>query len=164
MLVTKVHLLLTYKYYLTFICTTDFGLPTELKTQVKNPHCLNVTWKKATGPVTGYRIHCFPGDSEKAEIVHEILNGKKQSAIISGLKPEVKYRVGISSVSSGNESKLVLTDDQPRMRKLKSILNKPNVGCWRGSTKLWFYSSLNLRNGWNVFIMLNYPGLSNISI
>ena len=128
MLVTKVHLLLTDKYYLTFICTTDFGLPTALKTQVKNPHCLNVKWKKATGPVTGYRVYCFPGDSEKAEIVHEILNGNKQSATISGLKPGADYKVGISSISSGNESKLVLTDDQPRMRKLKSILNKTNVG------------------------------------
>ena len=128
MLVTKVYLLLPDINYLPCICVTDFGLPTELKTQTKNPHCLHVTWKKAPGPVTGYRVYCFPGDSQKAEIVCEILNGNKQSATISGLKPEVKYRVGISSVSSGNESKLVLTDDQPRMRKLKSILNTPNVG------------------------------------
>ena len=86
--------------------------------QPENPHCLHVTWKEATGPVTGYRVYCFPGHSQKAEIVHEIPNGNKHSTFVSGLKPDTKYRVGITSLSSGNESKKIFKQDQARMRKL----------------------------------------------
>ena len=101
---------------------TDLGLPNEVQAQPKNPHCLHVTWNKATGPVTGYRIYCFPGDSQKAEIVKEINDGRKQSLFISGLKPDTTYRVGVTSVSSGIESKHVLTDLH-RTRKLKSFVS-----------------------------------------
>ena len=95
---------------------SDFGLPSELSTHTKNPHCLNVTWKKACGSVTGYRIYCFSGEHQEAEIVKDIYDGQKQSAIISGLRPDKKYTVGIMSVSSLNKSKLVVAVDQPTMR------------------------------------------------
>ena len=96
----------------------DFGLPNGLNTKPKNPHCLHVTWKVAIGPVTGYRVYCFPGDSQKADIVYEILNGNEHSAMISGLQPDTTYTVGITSLSYGNESKKVFIQDQARMRKL----------------------------------------------
>ena len=80
-----------------------------------NPHSFKVTWKKATGPVTGYRVHCFPGDSQKAEIVKHIPDGNLKP--VSGLKPETVYRVAITSVSSGIESKLVFSKDELKLRK-----------------------------------------------
>ena len=96
---------------------SDFGLPSELIAQHKNPHCLNVTWKKAIGPVTGYRVYCFPGDSQKAEIIKAIHDGKQESVVVSGLKPDKRYRIGITSVSSETESKLVFHEHQLKMRK-----------------------------------------------
>ena len=77
---------------------------------------MNVTWKKAAGPVTGYRVYCFPGDSQKAEIIKDINGGNTESAFISGLKPETSYRVGVTSVSSGIESKQVCCDSEIRTR------------------------------------------------
>ena len=88
-----------------------------MRIEPKNPHCLHVTWKKAIGSVTGYRIYCFPGDSQKAEIIKDISDVNQESAIISGLLPEKMYRVGITSVSSGTESKLVMFEDKLRLRK-----------------------------------------------
>ena len=96
---------------------SDFGLPSDLGTQHKNPHCLYVTWKKAIGSVTGYRVYCFPGDSQKAEIVKDIHDGKQESVVVSGLKPDKRYRIGITSVSSETESKIVFFDHQLKMRK-----------------------------------------------
>ena len=83
----------------------------------RNPHNLKVTWKKASGPVTGYRVHCFPGDSQKAEIVKHIPDGNQVSGFVSGLKPETVYRVAVTSVSSGTESKLVFSKDELKLRK-----------------------------------------------
>ena len=100
----------------------DFGLPSTLKSESKNPHCLYIRWKKASGPVTGYRVYCFPEGSQKAEIVKDIFDVNQVSAIISGLKPEAVYRVGISSVSAGTESKLVYSEEKLRMRKFIKIL------------------------------------------
>ena len=100
-----------------YIIHSDFGLPSELSTQSKNPHCLNVTWKKASGPVTGYNIYCFLGDSEKAEIIKAVHDGEQESVVISGLKPDKRYRIGITSVSTGTESKLVFHEHQLKMRK-----------------------------------------------
>ena len=112
---------MNFKHENLFLCFIlyflDFGLPSELSTQSKNPHCLNVTWKKACGPVTGYKIYCFLGDSEKAEIVKDIHDGKQESVVISGLKPDKIYRIGITSVSSDTESKLVFQEQQIKMRK-----------------------------------------------
>ena len=98
-------------------CIPGFGLPSELLTEQKNPHCLKVTWKKAVGTVTGYRVHCFIGDSQKAEIVKDIPDGNQESEFISGLKPETVYRVAVTSASSGIESKLVFTKDKVTFRK-----------------------------------------------
>ena len=94
----------------------------------KNPHSLKVTWKKATGPVTGYRVHCFPGDSQIAEIVKDMPDGNQLSGFISGLKPETVYRVAVTSVSSGTESKLVFSRDELTLRKytLNNILTAIN--------------------------------------
>ena len=79
---------------------------------------MNVTWNKATGPVTGYRVYCFPGDSLKAEIIKDVDGGNTESAFISGLKPETSYRVGVTSVSSRTQSKQVFCDRQISMRKI----------------------------------------------
>ena len=76
---------------------------------------MNVTWKKATGPVTGYRVYCFPGDSDEPDIIKDI-DGNVESAFISGLKPETTYRVGVTSVSTGTESKQVFCDSEIRTR------------------------------------------------
>ena len=94
-----------------------FGLPSELLTEPKNPHCLKVTWKKATGPVTGYRVYFFSGDSQKAEIVKDIPDGNQESVFVSGLKPQTVYRVAVTSVSSGIESQFVLLKDKVTLRK-----------------------------------------------
>ena len=102
-------------YNLTLIYISDIGLPSEIKTQPENPHCLHVTWKKAIGSVTGYRVYCFPDDSQTAEIIKDIQDGMQESVVISGLKPDRKYRIGITSLSSETESKLV--EHQSRMRK-----------------------------------------------
>ena len=78
---------------------------------------MQITWKKAAGSVTGYRVYCFPGDSHKDEIIKDIDGGNTESAFIRSLKPETSYRVGITSVSSGTESKQVFCDHQLRMCK-----------------------------------------------
>ena len=102
---------------------SDFGLPSELESEPKNPHCLHVTWKEAAGPVSGYRLYFFPDDSQKPEIVKDINDMNQVSAVISGLKPETMYRVGITSVSSGIESKIVYSEQQIKMRKSLKILS-----------------------------------------
>ena len=84
--------------------------------ETTDPHCLKVTWKTPDEPVIGYRIYCFPAESKKSEIIKEINDGKQTSAIISGLKPDKTYRVGIKSVSTGTESKLVFSEDHIKMR------------------------------------------------
>ena len=98
-------------------CFLAFGLPKKLRTEPKNPHCLFVTWNKAPGPVTGYKVYCFPGDARKADIIKDIHDGNLELALISGLKPETEYRVGITSISSGIESNLVPSEGLIRMRK-----------------------------------------------
>ena len=84
-----------------------FGLTSMLRAEAKNPHCLNVTWTKAADPVTGYKIHCFPADSWKPEIVKEIVKEIEDvnKEVISGLRPEKVYRLGITSACSGSQSK-----------------------------------------------------------
>ena len=77
--------------------------------------------------MTGYRVYCFPGDSGKAEIIKDIHDGKQESVIVSGLKPDKRYRIGITSVSSETESKLVICKEQPRLRKFDLILNSANI-------------------------------------
>ena len=94
-----------------------FGLPSQLQTEPKNPHCLYLTWKKAPGPVTGYRVYCFLCDCEQAEIIKDIHDCDLEMAIISGLKPETVYRVGIASVSSGIESNLAFSEEKVKLRK-----------------------------------------------
>ena len=79
---------------------------------------MNVTWKKAAGSVTGYRVYCFPGDSDEAEIIKDIDGGNTESAFISGLKPETSYRVGVTSVSSRTHSKQVFCDYKVSMHKI----------------------------------------------
>ena len=76
-----------------------------------------VKWKKAPGPVTGYKVYCFPGNTRKADIIKDIHDGNLELAFISGLKPETEYRVGISSISSGTESNLLPSEGLVRMRK-----------------------------------------------
>ena len=98
-------------------CIQGFGLPSELLTEQKNPHCLKVTWKKATGTVTGYRVYFFSGDSQKAETVKDIPDGSQESVFVSGLKPETLYRVAVTSVSSGIESQFVFSKDGVTLRK-----------------------------------------------
>ena len=98
-----------------------FGLPSMLRAEAKNPHCLNVTWTKAADPVTGYKIHCFHGDSWKPEIVKEIEDVNKESAVISGLRPEKVYRLGITSACSGSQSKMVYSEQEVELRK--SLIN-----------------------------------------
>ena len=102
---------------MNLVCISDFGLPSEINTQPKNPHCLHVTWKKAIGPVTGYRVYCFPVESQTAEII-KYIHGNQDSVVISGLRPDKKYRIGITSLSSETESKLVFFKKQQKMCNL----------------------------------------------
>ena len=73
------------------------------------------------GPVTGYRVYCFPADSQKAEIIKDIHDGDLDKVVISGLKPETEYRVGITSVSSRIESNIIFSEGQIKMRKCKPM-------------------------------------------
>ena len=95
----------------------DFGLPEDVKAKPVGPHYIHVTWKKATGPVIGYKIHCFPGESQQVEIIKDISNVDQKSALISGLKPNQPYHVGVSSATLDARSKLVFTREQVRMGK-----------------------------------------------
>ena len=113
--------LLSLQCNLTCTYISDFGLPSELKAQPKNPHCLHVTWKKAIGSVTGYRVYCFPDDSQTAEIIKDI-HGNQDSVVISGLRPDQKYRIGITSLSSETERKLVSFEEQQKMRNCSKII------------------------------------------
>ena len=97
---------------------------------------MNVTWKKAAGPVTGYRVYCF-GDSQRDEIIKDIDGGNTESAFISGLKPETTYRVGIKSVSSRAESKQVFSDHKLITRKTV-LLNTCNKYLYLKNHKLNF--------------------------
>ena len=110
------------KLYITIITISDFGLPSKVRTEPKNPHCLNVTWKKAIGPVTEYRVYCFPGESKMAEIIKQIPNGNTESTIISGLKPEEMYRVAITSVSNEIEGKFVFSEEKEQVKMRKSVM------------------------------------------
>ena len=94
---------------------SEFGAPSEIIAQAVHPNCLHVTWKKAVGPVTGYRVYCFNGDSTTAELIKEVQNDEQM--IISGLKPDTQYRIGVASLSSDTESNTVFRKDVYRMRK-----------------------------------------------
>ena len=109
--------------YGTILTTSDFGLPSKVRAEPKNPHCLNVTWKKAIGPVTEYRVYCFPGESQMAEIIKQIQDGNTESTIISGLKPEEMYRVAITSVSNEIEGKFVYLEEKQQVRMRRSLIN-----------------------------------------
>ena len=99
---------------------SDFGLPIDLGIEIINPHCLNVTWKKAADPVTGYRIYCINTDSQTAEIIKDVTDVNQESVFISGLKPEANYIVGITSVSSQMQSTLVFPKEEVvNLRKSK---------------------------------------------
>ena len=104
-----------YAVYKLF-CIVDIRPPSELTVESTSPHCLQVTWKKAADQVTGYKVYCLLEKSQKAEVVKDIPDGNQESVIISGLKPETVYRVGITSVFRETESKLLFTDDHIKMR------------------------------------------------
>ena len=95
---------------------TGFGLPSVLTVAPINPHCFEISWMRGSGPVTEHRVYCFPGDSQKADVVKFIQDVNEQSSFISGLKPETVYRVGITSVCSGTESRLVLSKKDVKLR------------------------------------------------
>ena len=90
--------------------------------ETASPHCLFVKWNKPAEPVNGYRVYCYPAESKKAEMIKEVHDGKQTSVTISGLKPDQTYRVGIKSVSSRTESKLVFSEDQITMRMYYFII------------------------------------------
>ena len=90
--------------------------------ETANPHFFNVTWKKPTEPVNGYRVYCYPAESKKAEIIKDVHDGNQTSVMISGLKPDKTYRVGIKSLSSRTESKLVFSEDPITMRMCYFII------------------------------------------
>ena len=92
-----------------------------------NPHSFEITWKRGTGPVTGHRVYCFPGDSQKADVVKSIQDPSQESAFISGLKPETVYRVGITSVCSGNESSVVFSKNELKLRKSTRFFHQIHV-------------------------------------
>ena len=97
-------------------CIVEIRPLSELTVESISPHCLQVTWKKSADQVTGYKVYCFSGKSQKPEIVKDIPDGNQETVIMSGLKPEKVYRVGITSVFRGTESKLLFTDDHLKMR------------------------------------------------
>ena len=84
--------------------------------ETASPHFLNVTWKKPSEPVNGYRVYCYPAESKKAQIIKDVHDGNQTSVMISGLKPDKAYRVGIKSLSSRTESKLVFSEENITMR------------------------------------------------
>ena len=85
--------------------------------------------------MTGYRVYCFPADSQIAEIIKTISDGNQDSVAISGLRPDKKYRIGITSLSSENESKLVSLEEQHKMRKslkhIKFVFKAINTMDWQ---------------------------------
>ena len=58
----------------------------------------------------------------------DIKHRSQDSDLITGLKPDTEYRLGITSVSSGTESKLLLSEDKVKLRKLQSHSCVPRTG------------------------------------
>ena len=77
-----------------------------------------MSWSKAAGPVTGYKVYCYPSESREAEITKDIWELTREHVVIDGLKPNCTYRVGMASVTEDVNSKLVFTKDQITMRKI----------------------------------------------
>ena len=104
-------------------------MPYDIKTKPIGPHEIHVTWKKAAGPVTGYRVYCCPDDSQQAETMTEVPDVDQESVIISGLKPNHIYRVAIASVTSKARSKLVFSSKHVRMgnRSQNTFLLKMHI-------------------------------------
>ena len=71
-----------------------------------------------SGPVIGYKIYCFPGDSQNPEIIKNICDNNNEYFIISGLKPNQLYRVGMGSVTTDTRSRLVFTREHVRTGKM----------------------------------------------
>ena len=96
---------------------TDFGVPSEIRAQAVHPNCLHVTWKKAEGHVTGYRVYCFTADSAEAKIIKDIHDKDTEYVVVSGLNHKTQYRVGVGSISTDIESNTVFMEDNVEMRK-----------------------------------------------
>ena len=94
-----------------FYYITDFGVPSEIRAQAVNPYCLHVTWKKAAGPVSGYIVYCFSGDSPQPQFIKDIHNKDTEYALVSGLTPDIQYRVGVASLSADIESNTVFDEE-----------------------------------------------------
>ena len=97
---------------------TEFGTPTEIDAKAVHPHCLDVSWKKAAGHVTGYRVYCYSTDSTKADIISDVHDKDTESLTVTGLNPDTNYRVGVASLSSDTESYTVFMKKLCKMRKL----------------------------------------------
>ena len=96
---------------------SDFGVPGEIRAQAAHPHCLHVTWKKAAGPVSGYRVYCFSGESTLPQFIKDIHDKDTECAIVSGLSPNTQYRVGVASLSNDIESNTVFSEEKLKTRK-----------------------------------------------
>ena len=96
---------------------SDFGVPGEIRAQAVHPHCLHITWKKAAGPVSGYRVYCFSGESTVPQFIKDIHDKDTECAIVTGLRPDTKYRVGVASLSLDIQSNTVFSEEKLKTRK-----------------------------------------------
>ena len=96
---------------------TDFGVPGEIRAQAVHPHCLHVTWKKASGSVSGYRVYCFSDESTQPQFIQDIHDKDTEYAIVTGLSPDTQYRVCVASLSNDIESNTVFSEEKLKTRK-----------------------------------------------
>ena len=96
---------------------SDFGIPGEIQAEAVHPHCLHITWKKAAGPVSGYRVYCFFGEAAQPQFMEDIYDEDTECATVSGLRPDTQYRVGVASLSNDIESNTVFSDQKCTTRK-----------------------------------------------
>ena len=96
---------------------SDFGVPGEIRAQAVHPHCLQVTWKKAAGNVSGYKVYCFSGDSTLPQLIKDIHDKDTDYATVSGLSPDTQYTVGVASLSNDIESNTVFSLEKLKTRK-----------------------------------------------
>ena len=81
-----------------------------------NQISIQISWKKPSVPVPGYKISCYFDGCEDAAITKEIHDPNKETEFVSGLTPELLYKVVLTSVHEDNSMSEKIGEEEIRMR------------------------------------------------